>query len=361
MARTESLWETAGLTGSYIQTIAPSGFDILINGTSKYLNFNSTVGVNGYGFRDNAGVMEFRDFGGSWTSFAGGGGSGTVTSFAFTNGSGFTGTVATSTTTPTLSLTTSLTTGSIPFIGASGALLQDNSNLRWDNSFKYFGIGTIPQSRLDVRQADTGLTTAGASLAFFKQQSSYNTTATARSNYAVLAVSQATKSAGANALTNIGLYASASSGDFNYSILFEGGIIAAADNSYDIGLASDSRPRTGYFATSIVVPQVFNADHAIAAVANAATVTRAFRNNVVTNNSAAGITITLSTSGATAGDMILVKSLPFSNVAQAITWVNVESSDIPPSANLNADTTLPRTDGFEWNPLTSKWRCIGSA
>lgn len=108
-------------------------------------------------------------------------------------------------------------------------------------------------------------------------------------------------------------------------------------------------------------PQILNADNAIATVSNAATVTRSNRNNVVTNNSAAGITITLSTSGATGGDMILIESLPSSAVAQAITWVNTETSDVTPSANLNASTTSPRTDGFKWNPLTSKWRCIASA
>lgn len=113
--------------------------------------------------------------------------------------------------------------------------------------------------------------------------------------------------------------------------------------------------------TRLTVPQILNADNAITATSNAATVTRANRNNVVTNNSAAGITITLSTSGATAGDMILVQSLPSSAVAQAITWVNTEVSDVTPSANLNASTTSPRTDGFKWNPLTSKWRCIATA
>lgn len=113
--------------------------------------------------------------------------------------------------------------------------------------------------------------------------------------------------------------------------------------------------------TRLTVPQILNADNAIAASSNAATVTRANRNNVVTNNSAAGITITLSTSGATAGDMIVVQSLPSSAVAQAITWVNTENSDVTPSANLNASTTSPRSDGFKWNSLTSKWRCIASA
>lgn len=68
MARTDSKWQTGG-NGSYIQTIAPDGYDILINGTNKYLNFNTIVGSSGYGFRDNAGTIEFKNSGGSWNAF----------------------------------------------------------------------------------------------------------------------------------------------------------------------------------------------------------------------------------------------------------------------------------------------------
>ena len=39
-------------------------------------------------------------------------------------------------------LTTNLTAGSVPFIGASGLLTQDNTNLFWDNTNKRLGIGT---------------------------------------------------------------------------------------------------------------------------------------------------------------------------------------------------------------------------
>lgn len=39
-------------------------------------------------------------------------------------------------------LTTNLTQGSVPFIGASGLLSQDNTNLFWDNTNKRLGIGT---------------------------------------------------------------------------------------------------------------------------------------------------------------------------------------------------------------------------
>lgn len=63
------------------------------------------------------------------------GSGGTLTSF--TDGNGFDGTVTGS----ALSLTTQLTTGSVPFIGASGALTQDNSNFFFNNTGDKLGIG----------------------------------------------------------------------------------------------------------------------------------------------------------------------------------------------------------------------------
>lgn len=122
MARTNDVWETGGTDGSYIQTISPTGFDILINGTSKYLNFNTTVGVNGYGIRDNGGTMQFRNFGGSWTDFGSGGGGGTVTSVASADGSI---TVTNPTTTVDLAvvkapiLSTARTIGGVSFNGSA--------------------------------------------------------------------------------------------------------------------------------------------------------------------------------------------------------------------------------------------------
>ncbi len=64
--------------GSSIRTARNSGYDWVVNGINKFLNFNTTAGVNGYGFRDNSGNMEFKDSGGAWTDFATGGG-GTTT------------------------------------------------------------------------------------------------------------------------------------------------------------------------------------------------------------------------------------------------------------------------------------------
>ncbi len=53
--------------------------------------------------------------------------------------------------TPRFPITTALTTGSVPFIGASGALSQDNDNLFWDDTNNRLGIGTkLPTTALDV-------------------------------------------------------------------------------------------------------------------------------------------------------------------------------------------------------------------
>jgi len=72
MARTSNLWKT-GIGGTYIETIgSPSGYDLLINGSNHYINFGTISGASGYGFRDNAGTMEFKDSGGSWASFGSG-------------------------------------------------------------------------------------------------------------------------------------------------------------------------------------------------------------------------------------------------------------------------------------------------
>jgi hypothetical protein len=43
-----------------------STYQLAIAGASGYLNFNTTLGSTGYGFRDNAGVMELKDSGGAW-------------------------------------------------------------------------------------------------------------------------------------------------------------------------------------------------------------------------------------------------------------------------------------------------------
>lgn len=74
-----------------------------------------------------------------------------VTSLVFNDANGFDGTISLIGSTATLTITTALTTGSVGFIGASGALLEDNANFFWNNSTKRLGINTnAPTTALDV-------------------------------------------------------------------------------------------------------------------------------------------------------------------------------------------------------------------
>jgi hypothetical protein len=54
----------------------------ILSGASRYLNFGTIAGASGYGLRDSAGTMQFKNAGGSWTAIGSGssslGGSGTA-------------------------------------------------------------------------------------------------------------------------------------------------------------------------------------------------------------------------------------------------------------------------------------------
>jgi hypothetical protein len=74
-----------------------------------------------------------------------------VSSLMFNDANGFDGTINLVGSVATLTITTALTTGSVGFIGASGALLQDNANFFWDDTNNRLGLGTnAPTTALDV-------------------------------------------------------------------------------------------------------------------------------------------------------------------------------------------------------------------
>ncbi len=101
-------------------------------------------------------------------------------------------------------------------------------------------------------------------------------------------------------------------------------------------------------------------NNAITATGNAATVPITSRISTVTNNSAATLTITLTTTSAVDGMLVQVRVLDFSAVAQTLTWVNTENGEATVPATSNGSTTLPRAALFQYNSATSKWRCIAS-
>lgn len=108
------------------------------------------------------------------------------------------------------------------------------------------------------------------------------------------------------------------------------------------------------------IPQIVNTPLAATVASNAATITRASRINNFTNSSAATMAITLSTSGALDGDLLLVRVYDFSAVAQTIGWTNTENSTASVPTTSNGSTTLPLTAMFQFNGSTSKWRSAGS-
>jgi len=48
--------------------------NIILSGSSRYMDFGSIAGSSGYGFRDNAGTIEFKSSGGSWAAIGAAGG-----------------------------------------------------------------------------------------------------------------------------------------------------------------------------------------------------------------------------------------------------------------------------------------------
>ncbi len=60
--------------------------DAILSGTSRYLNFGSISGTSGYGIRDNAGTLQFKNSGGSWADLGSGGGGGTIDGSGVANG-----------------------------------------------------------------------------------------------------------------------------------------------------------------------------------------------------------------------------------------------------------------------------------
>ena len=106
--------------------------------------------------------------------------------------------------------------------------------------------------------------------------------------------------------------------------------------------------------------QTVTPNNALTATANAATVLLVYPITTITNNSAATLTITITTTGAADGQMVMVRVLDFSAVAQTLTWVNTENSTVSVPSTSNGSTTLPKTVSFQYNGKTSKWRCIAS-
>jgi hypothetical protein len=253
---------------------------------------------------------------------AAGGGSGTVTSVSVVSANGFAGSVANATTTPAITLTTTIS-----------GILQGNGTAI--SSAATTGAGNV------VLATSPTLTTPTLGVA---TATSINKVAlTAPATGSTLTILDGKTLTANNSITLAGTDATT--------------MTFPASNA-TIARTDAAQTFTGAQTFSNAVNYTNNA---ITASGNAATIPITARVHTVTNNSAATLTITLTTASAVDGQLHLIRILDASAVAQTITWVNTENSTVTAPVTSNGSTTLPLTVGFQYNSATSKWRCIASA
>ena len=107
-------------------------------------------------------------------------------------------------------------TGTTTFSNATYSALFTGGNV---------GIGTTnPGAKLDTLYNSTGVTTNNVKVVQASTAgATFNTTSSALTNYASYITNTATRSAGTNDLTNVGLYLSSSGGQKNYALIVDSG------------------------------------------------------------------------------------------------------------------------------------------
>lgn len=291
--------------------IAKAGTTI---GTRDKINFIEGSGVT-LTITDSAGDDRVN------VTIAAASGSGTVSSVSVVSANGFAGTVATSTTTPAITLTTTV----------SGILQGDGTAI---SSAATTGSGNV------VLATSPTLTTPVLGVASATTINKVTLTAPATGSTLTI-------------LDGKTLTA-------NKSITLEGTdstTMTFPSTNATVARTDAAQTFTGLQTYSNAVNYTNNA---IAASGNAATIPITARVHTVTNNSAATLTITLATASAIDGQLHLIRILDASAAAQTITWVNTENSTVTAPVTSNGSTTLPLTVGFQYNSATSKWRTIAS-
>jgi hypothetical protein len=90
---------------------------MILSQANSYLNFGATAGTGGYGFRDNAGIIEYKTLGGSWLPVGSGGGGGADGNWTYFNGSGIR--LSTSTNAVLIGANSTTTTSKLEVIGST--------------------------------------------------------------------------------------------------------------------------------------------------------------------------------------------------------------------------------------------------
>lgn len=156
--RTDGFWD---VIGTYIKPNNILGYDWLVNGVNKHINFNTVVGDSGYGIRDNNGDIEAKHSGGSWFKLAVGGGGGisltdlsnTATGLTYNNTNGVTSL------TPGYEIPQTASTSNWQ-TGYTGRLQWDggNTNLFPSTGRASLGLGSMS---LENNNGSTTITTVG--------------------------------------------------------------------------------------------------------------------------------------------------------------------------------------------------------
>lgn len=271
-----------------------------------------TGAANGYVLYNNNGVLG-----------AEAGGTGTVTSVSVTTANGVSGTVATATTTPAITLTL----GAITPTSVNSVVISGSST----PTLAVIGTSSISGS-------NTGDQT--------------NVSGTAANVTGIVAPAN-----GGTGVANNAAMTVTGSGNYAYTRTLTGATNVTFPTTGTLAISSAAQTFTGTqtFANTVLTA------NAITATSNAATIPVTSGRNIVTNNSAATLTITLTTASAVNMQTVIVQILDFSAVAQTITWVNTENSTVTAPVLSNGSTTLPLTVGFIYNSATSKFRCIAVA
>lgn len=320
-------------------------------------------------------------------------GTGTVTSVSVVSANGFAGSVATATTTPAITLSTTLNS---PIIAANGTAFVaatttgTGSTVVLSASPTFTGTPILSTATATSINGLTITTSTGTlTIANSKTLTVSNSGTLAGGDAFVLAIAAAKTFTVSNTLTLAGTDStvitfpttSATVARVDAANTFVGASTATSwvfttpllgtptsgllTNCTGLPAASIVAGTLGTGAytmdTKLTVPSIINTNNAIAASGNAATVPITYRLSTVTNNSAATLTITMTTTSATDGQLTMVRILDASAAAQTITWVNTENSTVTAPTTSNGSTTLFLTVGFIYNGATSKWRCIASA
>lgn len=274
-----------------------------------------------------------------------GSGAGTVTTASVATANGFGGTVSNPTTTPAITITTSITgiikgngtaisaaTAGTDYVAPSGALGTPASGNLTNCTFPTLNQNTSGSAAKLSISGQTGLLT-----------------------FTGLASTNRIKTVGDTADTILELAGSyAPTGTWTNMVL----VTPNCGTPSAIVLTNASGSPTFTKVTANLFVEVVNA---VTVTTNAGTCSAAFNVNKFVNSSAATMAITLSTSGAVADQKMIVDVLDFSAVTQTIGWTNTENSLVSVPTTSNGSTTLPLKVGFIFNGATSLWRCVAVA